>query len=152
MPHLRTQIRNAISTLLTGLATTGSRVEIGRTRPLAAGHQPTLLIYTVEESSGREFDGNPGTLGRTAQVFIDGRVSAAAPPDDLLDQIAFEVEAVMRENPTIGGLAFDSVLSSTLTHVEAEGTAHKGAIRLEYRVRYFVAADNVADGDPGADD
>lgn len=141
--HRRREIRDAIVGLVTGLATTGDRVEVGRTRPLPARHLPTLLVYTVEETSGRQYDGNPASLGRTVQVFIDGRVSAIEPPDDDLDQIAFEIEAAMRGDPTIGGLAFDSVLSSTLTDVKAEGTSHLGAIRLEYRVRYSDPADDL---------
>lgn len=134
--HGRKQIREYVKELLTGLPTTGDRVEIGRTRPLATNFQPTLLIYTVEESSNREFDGNPAALGRTLQLVVDGRVSDPSVPDDILDQIALEVEDRMRTKPKFEGLIFDQYLTGTTLEVRAEGTSHLGVVRMEFRIRY----------------
>lgn len=146
MLHARAMIRAEFVERLTGLETTQDRVYAGRTRPLSAGHAPTLLIYTVEESSAPgTFDGNAGALSRTLQVMVDGRVSAETPPDDLLDQVALEVEDRLRADRTLGGLAFDLVLHGTITDVKAEGVSHLGVIRLEYRVRYSLPADDLDD-------
>jgi len=95
--HTRKLIRDAVAALVTGLPTTGNRVLIGRTRSLAAGHLPTLLIYTTEEQSDRPMEGNPGGLGRDLLLAIEGRTSTATPPDDLLDAIASEVEGQLRD-------------------------------------------------------
>src|SRR5215470_16309804 len=124
--HTRKLIRDAVAALVTGLPTTANRVFIGRTRPLGAGHLPTLLIYTTEEQSDRPMQGNPGGLGRDLLLAIEGRTSTATPPDDLLDAIAFEVEGQLR----------DTTLLRTTVDVTSDGERHTGAIRLEYHIRY----------------
>lgn len=133
--HTRKLIRDAAATLVTGLPTTGNRVFVGRTRPLGASHPPSLLIYTTEETSDRPMEGNPASLGRALVLAIEGRVSTATPPDDLLDLVAFEVEGVMRDT-RFGGLVFDTLLVRTTVNVAADGERHTGSIRLEYVVRY----------------
>jgi hypothetical protein len=137
MPHTRKLIRDAVAEKVDGLPTTGGRVLIGRTRPLDKNHQPALLIYAREETSDRPMDGNPASLGRELTLAIEGRVVTSSPPDDLLDQIAFEVEGVMRDTE-LNGLVFDTLLTRTSVDVVADGERHVGAIRLEYRVRYWV--------------
>src|SRR5215470_12026067 len=129
--HTRKLIRDAVAALVTGLPTTANRVFIGRTRPLGAGHLPTLLIYTTEEQSDRPMEGNPGGLGRDLLLAIEGRTSTAMPPDDLLDAIAFEVEGQLRDT-NLDGLVFDTTLLRTTVDVIADGERHTGAIRLEY--------------------
>jgi hypothetical protein len=133
--HTRKLIRDAVAVLLAGLPTTANRVLVGRTRPLAAKHLPTLLIYTTEEQSDRPMEGNPASLGRDLLLAIDGRVSTPLPPDDLLDAIAFEVEGQMRDTD-LDGLVFDTTLLRTTIDVTAEGERRTGSIRLEYHVRY----------------
>ncbi len=135
MTHARTEIREAIKTRLTGLSTTADRVHVGRTRPLAEGHQPTLLIYTVNEQSGRGVEGNPASIGRTLLVVVEGRVSEATPPDDLLDTIASEVEAKLRDAEEALDV-LDIMLTTTAVEVRSEGARHIGEINLVYSVRY----------------
>jgi hypothetical protein len=137
MTHKRTLIRHAVRDLLLGLPTTGDRVLIGRTRPLADRYQPTLLIYTVEEIVGRQADDNPADTGRNLQLLIDCRLMAIDPPDDLLDQIEAEVNERMRDT-LLDGLAFDVQLARVDQVVKADGKFHEGAARLEYRVRYWL--------------
>jgi hypothetical protein len=136
MPHVRKLIRDAVATLLTGLPTTDDRVYVGRTRPLMAKHEPALLIYTTEEVSARPMEGNPADVGRDLQLLIDGRVSEGSVPDDLLDQIAYEVEGELRDND-LDGLVFDIQLVRTMSDVKADGEQHIGGIRMEFRVRYW---------------
>lgn len=140
MTHARTEIREAIKARLTGLPTTADRVFVGRTRPLAEGHQPTLLIYTVNEQSGRAVEGNPASLGRTLLVVVEGRVSEATPPDDLLDTIASEVEAKLRDAEDALDV-LDIMLTTTAIDVRSEGSRHIGEINLVYSVRYSEPAE-----------
>ncbi|WP_262048656.1 hypothetical protein [Bradyrhizobium sp. Bra78] len=143
--HVRKQIRDYVAAGLGALATTGDRVFVGRTRPLAKGHQPTLLIYTRSETSRRAVSGRPPLLERDCTLHIEGRVVAAAPPDDLLDTIAAEIEAGMaamvdyQTAKFFGGLALNVRLSATEAVAEAEGENHIGGIRLEYLVTYRTA-------------
>lgn len=135
MAHARTEIREAVVARLKGLPTTGNAVFSGRTRPLEDKHPPTLLIYTLNEQSGRPMEGNPASLGRTLQMLIEGRVSHHSVPDDLLDQIAFEVEGRLRDAEDELEV-FDITLQSTAIEVKSDGNRHLGEINLIYLIRY----------------
>lgn len=135
MTHARTEIRNRVVERLMGLSTTGKEVYPGRTRPLKPAHSPTLLVYTVNEQSARAMEGNPGSLGRALTLLVEGRVSHHSVPDDLLDQIASEVEDRLRDAEEALDV-FDVVLQSTAIEVNADGDRHLGEINLVYLVRY----------------
>lgn len=137
--HLRTQIRNAVAAKLAGLPTTGDRVYIGRTRPLTKNYEPSLLIYTPGETSRRAAAGSPPILERPAIVVIEGRVSMAGVPDDMLDQIAAEVEAAMTSDLSLGGLAYNLQFQATDVDTKSEGERQLGGIRLAYLVTYRTA-------------
>ena len=139
--HVRALIRAAVADKIAGLPTTGGNVHIGRSRVLTPAQLPALLIYTHDETSDRPIDGNPASLGRDLTLAIEGRVATVLPPDDLLDQIAFEVEGRMRDT-NLNGLVFDTLLTHTQVEVAADGERQIGAIRLEYRVRYHDPAED----------
>lgn len=139
MTHIRQQIRAHVAARLANLPTTADRVYVGRTRALGADYDPTLLIYSRDESSARVASkAGRATLERVTQLYIEARVTAAAPPDDLLDQIAAEVEIAMAADTRLGGLALDSVPAATSIETSSDGGAHIGSCRLEYRVRYWA--------------
>lgn len=137
--HVRAQVRAAVQVAVTGLGQTADRVYIGRTRSLPANHQPSLVVYTTAETSKRALHGRPPILERPVIVSIEGRVSTATPPDDLLDVIAGEVEVAIAGNAPLGALAFNLQFIGTETDVQAEGERHLGAIRLQYAVTYRTA-------------
>lgn len=135
MTHARAQLREAAIADLTGLPTTADRVFAGRTRPLAKDHEPTLLVYAVEETV--EIEAFGAVLGRTLTLAVEGRVSAAAPPDDALDAIAAEVEAaLLAKAGALLALARSVTLTATRINAQAPGEKHIGAIRLEFAVVY----------------
>jgi hypothetical protein len=140
--HVRQQIRDAVVTGLTGLTTTGSRVYPGRTRPLAKGHDATLLVYTRSETGERTVQGAPGKITRRCLLDIEGRVSTAGVPDDMLDTIASEIETAMAAlinfgtARVLGGLAMNLEYLGTDIIAEADGERHDGGVRVQYRVTY----------------
>ena len=109
--HLRTQIRDAVATLVTGLTTTGARVTKGRpeSRPLqAASDLPGLLVYTNETETDE--DGLSGQIGsrRIAQVcslVVDGYAAGTGEVYETLDTIEKEVRAALAASPTLSGKA-----------------------------------------------
>lgn len=140
--HQRQVIRDAVAMLLADLPTTRDRVYVGRTRALKAAHDPSLLIFTTEEASERGMDGQPGAIGRVLLLVIEGRTATSAPPDDLLDTIAEEVEAKMRDT-NLRGEIFDATLMRTEIETSAPETArHIGSIKLAYSVRYNDPAED----------
>lgn len=133
MPHARQQIREACAALVTGLATTGSRVFQSRMRP--ADQLPCLLVTANDESVA------PGSIGnlyeRELQLVIRAFAKGSATLDDTLDQIAQEVEAAMAAYQR-------AQLDKVEVDFDDELEKPVGSIALTYRVSYFTAA-----GDPG---
>ncbi|NPU63385.1 hypothetical protein HL667_00040 [Bradyrhizobium sp. 83012] len=143
--HIRKQIRDIVAAQLAGLTTTGDRVFVGRSRPLGAEHAPSLLVYMRTETGRRATMDRPPKSERSCTLFVEGRVVTADAPDDLLDQIAAEVEARMgdqiEDGPPrriLGGLAQNLVYVGTEIIAEADNKNHTGGIRLEYAVTYRV--------------
>ena len=50
MSHARTQIRNAVTTLLDGNTSVGNKVYESRVYPLNNPKLPAILVYTKEET------------------------------------------------------------------------------------------------------
>ena len=135
MAHLRQQIRERIATDVTGLSTTGSNVFQSRIYPVEDGSLPCLLVYTTTEDSEVTEMASPRPMTRILNVVIQGIVGATQ-PDDSLDNISKEVEAVMAGDVNINSLADSSYLSSTEIEVNADGAKPIGVVRLNYVVEY----------------
>lgn len=140
--HVRTQLRRAVVDLLTGLPTTGPRVYRGRRRNLGHDHAPALLVYTDDEDITLAHQGAPAVQDRAVMLMIEGRANGGADSaalEDLLDVIACEVEPVILDNWSFGGLASHTVLVKSRMRFEDKGEVLNGAIRLEFRVTYSTA-------------
>lgn len=133
MSHLRTQIRNEITALVTGLASTGSRVFTSRMLP--QDQLPCLLVQTNDE------DVSGGAVGalqdRVLTLVIRGYAKASTALDDTLDQIALEVETA---------LAGHATASLDRVEIDFDDSLEKpvGVVTLNYRIPYFTRA-----GSPG---
>ena len=144
MPHVRTQIRDAVAALLATTATAGDNVLVGRTRPLGVEHPPTLMVYSTPAVSGGQENASvmglstPRRLSRVMMLSVVGHVQEATPCDDTLDQLAAEVEEALGGDIKLGGLVKDFVLASTVSQVDAVGDRHVGAIRLVFSVTYHT--------------
>ena len=64
MAHVRTSIRSAIVSRLTGLTTSGARVYPSRIHPLADANLPCLRVYLDEEEIDSESIGADAWLDR----------------------------------------------------------------------------------------
>jgi len=138
--HVRHQIRDRAASIIAGLPSTSDRVYKGRTRALAAQHEPSWLIYTRREASEVDSQGVVA-LARSLSLFLEGRVSvtgasAAEDAEVLLDLMASEAEPAMISDPSFGGLAHEVTLTATDIEVIAPGDTHEGRIVLQYRVVY----------------
>ena len=140
--HARQQIREAAATVVTSLATTGTRVHQSRMRPAADAGLPCLLVMTTDESI------DPATVytqqQRTLTLLIRGLAKATANLDDTLDTIALEVETAMAAQPTLGSRAAGMFLDNTRIEFDDETDKPVGIVTLEYRITYFTNA-----GSPG---
>lgn len=140
MPHVRTQIRNAVATALTGVATTGARVFPSRVWPLEETDLPALLVYAVSDPVDEEqlTIGRPRKLTRELALMVDARAAGSVGLDDTLDQIEAEVIAALALDPTLGGIAKDVLFTGAeidFDTAEAPVGANKMTFRVTYRHR-----------------
>ncbi len=136
--HVRKRIRLAAAQSLTNLPTTQDRVYPGRVRPLGASADPALFIYSLEEDSDISTTGTKPILERNLQLAIEGRISIAGgvDPEDLLDQIAVEVETTLGNAPPLGGLVVEMTLVRSRLDIAAQGENLIGSIIMQFRVQY----------------
>lgn len=139
--HYRKQIRDAAVTLLTGLATTGTRVYPNRAYPfdpVAAGG-PGLMVYTIDEDSEGLHLGSPG-LNRAVRVAIEAVLMLNEDADDLIDTIATEVETAMGAGLGLGPRVNRPTLIRTQIAFRNEGEKVIGGAVFTFEVAYTTLA------------
>lgn len=138
MPHVRTSIRDAIVTALTGLATTGTKVYRTRIYPLGEGKLPGLAIYTNSEANEYLTMGSARVIEKKVVVSVEIYVKAATNYDSTLDQIALEVETALAADVTLSGLATDLMIQSYSSEFNGDGDQPICAGRMEVEVKYHA--------------
>lgn len=138
MSHIRTQIRAAVATALTGLATTGANVHRNRVARLSLRQVPALVI-TVDSEQISEIGLDP-LQDRKLQVAVDGYAAAAADVDDALDQIGLEVETALAAAGVLGGLVKAAPsLSQVQIGIDETHEEPLGRIRMVFTTQTFTA-------------
>lgn len=142
MTHVRTQIRDAAVTTLTGLTTTGARVYPSRLTPLRDADLPCLLVMTNdEEIAGADVHGV--LQERTLRLAVRAVAKVSGALDDTLDAMVAEVETALYAQ-TFGGLAKSVNLAAISIEMEDALEKQAGFAELAYTVTYYTAA-----GSPG---
>jgi hypothetical protein len=142
MTHVRKQIRDDVTTAITGLATTGTNVFQSRVYPNEAAKLPSLCVYTTTESS-EVISLNPARIGRELEVVVEGYVKAKTGLDDTLDTIAVEVEEALAVDITRGGIAHETFITGTEIGLSEEGEQPIGIIKMTFQVNYVTASTDV---------
>lgn len=138
MAHLRTKIRTALATALTGLTTTGPRVYKSRIYPLEQDKLPALLIYSNNESAEATGRCVPRVINKSYLVDVVAVARATADLDDAIDAICEEVEIALA-TPCV---ELDAIATTDIallrTTLEFDGAAEipVGRARMTYRVDY----------------
>ncbi len=130
--HVRQQIREAAKAILIGIPGIGTNVFANRTMPIQGGVLPALRIQTLEEQV--EFlTGDQLDRQLTLSVEIVGREDYS---DAVLDDFAEVVEQRLAVDPTLGGLAHDSVITGT--SLDAESDSNLRQLTLTYLIQYIT--------------
>lgn len=141
MPHPRQVIRHAVVAQLVGKTAAGTRVFPARRIPFQRVELPALAVYVPTESVDVQSRATaPRELDRRAQVVVEAMAQQAGDVDDVLDEIAFQVENALHADWTLGGVASDLLLTATETEVLDDGKQLIGVVRLEFEVRYYSEA------------
>jgi len=145
MPHARTQVRNKIVDLLTGLATTGSNVFANRMTVLQDDELPAIIVITGNAQI-TEPDMQDEILDRVLNVEVVIKVKANDQIDTALDQVMAEVETALngsQEAKTLDGLCHSLALMS-----EEVGISESDEKPYGQAVMTFEATFNTAFGNP----
>ena len=140
--HVRKQIRDAITTAVTGLTTTAGNVFPSRVYNLEKTKLPALLIYTNDESSSVQTINLPRTTQRRLEVIIEAVAKSTTTLDDDLDTIIKEVETAMAGDVTFGGLSKDSMLTLIEIGLTGNGDQPTGNAKLTFTVEYYILENN----------
>lgn len=142
MAHIRKLIRDNIETALTGLATTNGRVYRTRVYPIAEDRLPGLAIYTREESTDYATITRPRTQMRNLVVSVEIYVKGQSDYDDELDQIASEIEVALYTDPTRGGYAKDTMVTSFDCDFSGDGDQPVARATMQISVDYVTLENN----------
>ena len=102
MSHARTQIRAALVSRLTGLATTGANVFGHRYHKFADSELPGLRVFPEDEAVL-----DPTSIKRSARqlpMTVECCTKHLTTVENSLDQIALEVEIAVAADQTLGNL------------------------------------------------
>lgn len=142
MIHQRQVIRQAVASLLMGKTAAGQAVYATREVPWRRIELPGIAVYTYDEAS--EWDTLQGAYRRTVTLAVVAVLERSQDIDNALDAIALEIETVLGADPTLGGVAFGSLLTETHIEVNTEQETPVGAVRLVYDVEYRTSSNPAA--------
>mgnify|MGYP001342193724 CR=1 FL=1 len=133
MKHARQVIREAVATLLAGV---GPAVYQSRVYPMVT--LPVISIYANAEEAESENDtiGAPRRYTRDLTLQIDVVVDAVTGSDDLMDDYAAEIEALMAADVTLGGVVTDTNLTRTTITLDGQSDTPIAKASLNYTVWY----------------
>jgi hypothetical protein len=143
MAHIRTQLRNAIKTRLTGLATTGSSVFNNRQEILSDAELPALIVRNdLDQITSRAIGSQAAPHARMEQRTVSIKVQAYAKQntglDDVLDQMCLEVEKAIAADIFMGGLTNDARLMSTSVQFDESSEKVEGSAEMIWEFDTWV--------------
>lgn len=140
MAHPRTAIRQQAVGQLLGRTLAGSSVYASRVAPLISnGWQselPAICVYTMDES-GEVFNAAPREYLRTVQLVVEIHANADQALDDVLDQMARQVENLLLQDDTLGDTVNDLRYAQTRMVIRDEGEDLIGGCRIVFNAEYL---------------
>jgi hypothetical protein len=141
MAHARTQIRDAVVTILEN-ATVADTVSKSRVYPIPANTVSMALVYTNSETVLETTLTYPRKFNRELTLSIDCVARDSDYLDDRLDRLCEAVENAIGADNTLGGVVKDCVLSDTQITLDFSGDAPIGSAKMQFRVMYRTAETN----------
>jgi len=138
MTHRAETIVDTVTTLLTGLTTTGSRVFRGRAIPVDVSQGPALLVFMGPDAIVNRL--NFDKIDSLLSVYIEAYVKQNDAPDTVLNTIREEINIAMQADYTLGlgnGFVINTIENDTLEPVLSHETEKNTAVqRFQYEVHY----------------
>ena len=134
--HIRQAIRDNVKTTLTGLGITGDRVYANRIYPFIQQVSNGILIYTESEATEYLTMGRPRSQERTLTLKVEIYAKSTTSLDNLIDDIALEIENALYIDPTRGGIATDTMIMNFDSDFSGDGDSPVGVGMLDVIVKY----------------
>lgn len=139
MAHYREQIRKAVVTAVTGLTTTGARVQSAPLYNLADDMGPTLAVWARTSTPDYESGQMQCAPLWLVEIVIEGYVKQFTDLIDTLDDIASEVETAIYSNTALGTLVNDYIeLGEQTIELDTDGNEPLGKIELIFNMYYHA--------------
>jgi len=146
--HPRSLIRDYVAAGLVKASTlAGAQVFANRIEPVGDSWAPAIFIHTPDELVDQKDSwvsndpDSPGRLTRELVLAIAGLMEmprSGVPIDRQLDQLAYQIEAFMDSDPTLGGLASKSLLQRSSVTLKPGGVDAVAMVQLVYNVTYYT--------------
>lgn len=137
--HLRQQFLDRLqNSTLANLATTGTRVEVGRATPLAADASATLLIdLGAEQIEPKEILRARQRLEeRTLELIVRGAVKGSGYLATL-NAIAYDVEVAIAGDQSLGGLSkYVQLVAIDEPEIEGQGEKTVAVMAMHFHIYY----------------
>jgi hypothetical protein len=137
--HVAKQLRAAVITAVTGLATTGANVFGSRVYPVRDAQIPCLLVYTPEESA-EDATLEATRYQRTIAIRVEALAKATASLEDTLDQIRKEVEIALAAGVVVGAWTVDVEYRGMTSELRDDLEKPVGSAELSFEATLFTAA------------
>lgn len=140
MTHMRQQIRTALQTALTGLATTAARVHVNKLKQLRDENLPALVISTGSEQVTL---GAARLYSRSLRMTILVLVKQTGDPEQTTNQIIAEIETVLGVGMDLAG-AVKKLTLLEISDPQEIDVMDRPVIATEITLEavYFTAPDN----------
>jgi len=136
--HMRSQIRAAMVSTVTGLTTTGTNVFRSKVYNLDPTQLPCLVVNTNQDVVLDVVMHPPRTQKRELAISVQAVAGASTGIDNVIDKIAEEVEIAVAGNLSLNGTATGLTLHATDISYQSEGDRPYGIAELTYLCRYAV--------------
>lgn len=139
--HVRQQIRNAVATRLTGLATTGANVYIKPMWVRSNGELPALEIMTGEDTVDVDMThltSAGAAYYRRLEVIVEAMAKVGGDVQDTLDTIAKEAEIALYADEKLGGLTKSIERVDAEQELSTEGEKKIGRLVMVFEFLYTV--------------
>lgn len=135
MAHIRTRIRSAVAAALTSAAPAGWWVERSRERAIDLAEMPRLLVGIRREVA--QPDGTCLPLRRDFVVELTAHVAVGREEDieDALDDASIWIERAIDADPTLGGLARETIYRGADLDLIVGGERPAGRVTLAFDIR-----------------
>ena len=144
--HVRTQIRRALSQLLSGATAAGSNVHDTRVRIVEASQLPAILIGLGPESAETLTVSAPEQLERGIEILITPVAAANDALDDVLDDLLKDIEATLNAQTDTGLLGGKLKLNVDFeideVEIDRDGKIPVGRLIMRRRAVYYTSADD----------